>query len=380
MPKPTLPQNPKVLEQRFERVHTTIQDPEREYEILTTLGVGSYGSVYCARARVSGDFVALKVVDLRKNAELEELTAEIQFMQSCKTKYVVSFKASYLWKKKLWIAMDFCQAGSLHDICEISDITLTEAEIAVVMREVLKGLNYLHKNQKIHRDIKAANILLNHDGTVKIADFGVSCEVEPLTQPRRNSVIGTPYWMAPEILEAQVSYDYKVDIWSLGVTALELAKGAPPLSDIQPYRALFQIPTSPPPTLPDPENWSNRFISFLANCLVKDPSLRPSAEQLLKHPFISNAGRITVLQRLVEANLPAIEEYRKDNWERQQNDTKQQPGTGGGAPIGSAYFCKTFASEHNKTTRDKVEALKPLSIQYQLRIIRRLVVPGANFL
>eukprot|EP00808_Paulinella_micropora_P008961 g17927.t1 len=316
--------NASVLEKRFQKVHTTMQDPARQYELGATLGVGSYGAVYEAKERKTGQEVAIKALDLSKQSDLEELEEEISIMQSCDTPHVVKFHGSFLWNSKLWIVMDLCRAGSLHDICDILDITLTEPQIASVCREVLLGLAYLHQNRKIHRDIKAANIMVCSDCAIKIADFGVSCEMKP-QQARRNTVIGTPYWMAPEVLASEVNYDYKVDIWSLGITAMELAKGAPPLSDIHPMRALFKIPSLPSPQLPDPENWSRRFQSFLAACLAKDPASRPSAEELLRDPFIAKAQPVQqVLGQLIGSNLSAIEEFRALAWQQQTQQEEQR--------------------------------------------------------
>eukprot|EP00808_Paulinella_micropora_P013909 g42648.t1 len=300
VPEPTL--------ERFKQLSRE-QDPREVFEILTRLGEGSYGAVYQAKNKTNSKVVALKVLDLSRNTDLEELEREITFMSSCNTPYVVGYEGSYLWENHLWIAMENCGLGSLHDLCEVTDILLTEPQIQVVMREVLTGLAYLHSHKKIHRDIKAANILLTLQGETKLADFGVSCMLSREDE-RRNTMIGTPYWMAPEVLQSNQTYDAKVDVWSLGITALELAKGAPPLSNIHPMRALFKIPQLPPPELPDPENWSKEFVDFLSLCLRKDQNVRPSAAQLLDHPWVKSAGSTQLLLELVKKHAKEVEDYR----------------------------------------------------------------------
>ena len=206
--------------------------------------------------------------------------------------------------------MEYCGAGSICDIMAICDITLSEAEIRVVCKKALQGLDYLHSQQRIHRDIKAGNILLTDAGECKLADFGVSAELTH-SMPKRTTTIGTPYWMAPEVLQGK-GHDGKADIWSLGITAIEMALGEPPLSNVHPMRALFMIPNNDPPTLPTNRKFTRDFHDFLRVCLQKSPDKRPTAEMLLKrHPFITQAGSSSVITRMVERVSPAIEEYRE---------------------------------------------------------------------
>lgn len=174
----------------------------------------------------------------------------------------------------------------------------SEQHIAAVCCAILKGLNYLHSKRKIHRDVKAGNVLLTEDGDVKLADFGVSAQLNN-TISRRQTVIGTPYWMAPEVIQ-ETSYDGKADVWSLGITAIEIAEGKPPLSGIHPMRAIFMIPNKPPPTLSDTEKWSPEFNDFIAQCLIKDSNQRPSAKDLLKHPFIKKAKSTKILSEVID--------------------------------------------------------------------------------
>ena len=201
---------------------------------------------------------------------------------------IVKLYGSYLKDRELWIVMEFCAAGSVADVMRICDACLSEAMIADVCIQVLRGLAYLHGNRKIHRDIKAGNILLTADGKAKLADFGVAGQLAEGVS-KRVTVIGTPFWMAPEVIQ-EVGYGTNADIWSLGITCIEMAEGRPPYHNLHPMRAIFMIPSQPPPSLESESDYSPQFVSFLARCLTKDPSKRPSAEELLEDPFIANAG------------------------------------------------------------------------------------------
>lgn len=205
--------------------------------------------------------------------------------------------------------MEYCEAGSVSDMMAVCRVVFEEPEIATILHSALLGLDYLHKQRKIHRDIKAANILLNGKGESKLADFGVSAQLSE-TITKRRTMIGTPYWMAPEVL-TQASYDTKADIWSLGITAIEIACGAPPLNRIHPMRALVLIPSRPPPTLPNPGDFSENFNDFIAKCLTKDPSKRPSAEELLNHPFIKGSPTILPVNEFAQECIIRLDDYRK---------------------------------------------------------------------
>ncbi|EFO20742.1 STE/STE20/MST protein kinase [Loa loa] len=270
--------------------------PEEVFDVVGKLGEGSYGSVHKAIHKQTGHVLAVKKVPV--DTDLQEIIKEISIMQQCDSKYVVKYYGSYFKNSDLWIVMEYCGAGSVSDIMRIRKKTLNEAEIGAVTRDVLKGLRYLHDLKKIHRDIKAGNILLNAEGHGKLADFGVAGQLTD-TMAKRNTVIGTPFWMAPEVIQ-EIGYDTKADIWSLGITAMEMAEGRPPHADIHPMRAIFMIPTKPPPTLKCEGDWSQDFVDFVGQCLVKNPDERKSAYDLLEHPFVVNASPSTVLLNMID--------------------------------------------------------------------------------
>ncbi|KRX41485.1 Serine/threonine-protein kinase 4 [Trichinella murrelli] len=275
------------------------KQPEEVFDILCKLGEGSYGSVYKAIHKSTGQCLAVKQVPV--DTDLQEIIKEISIMQQCDSPYVVKYYGSYFKNSDLWIVMEYCGCGSVSDIMRLRKQTLNENEIAVILRDVLTGLQYLHSRRKIHRDVKAGNILLNTEGHAKLADFGVAGQLTD-TMAKRNTVIGTPFWMAPEVIQ-EIGYDCKADIWSLGITALEMAEGKPPYADIHPMRAIFMIPTKPPPSFRNPDEWSAEFIDFVSVCLVKNPDDRPSADDLLQHVFICNAKSSSVLIEAVQESL-----------------------------------------------------------------------------
>jgi len=262
------------------------RQPDEVFDIVSKLGEGSYGSVFKAVHKESEQVLAIKQVPV--DTDLQDIIKEISIMQQCVSPYVVRYYGSYFKNTDLWIVMEYCGAGSVSDIMRLRKKTLTEEEIATVLSDTLKGLEYLHLRKKIHRDIKAGNILLNMEGHAKLADFGVAGQLTD-TMAKRNTVIGTPFWMAPEVIQ-EIGYDCVADIWSLGITALEMAEGKPPYGDIHPMRAIFMIPTKPPPTFKDCDRWSPQFIDFVSRCLVKTPEKRATASQLLHSDFIVAAG------------------------------------------------------------------------------------------
>jgi len=281
------------------------RQPEEVFDILCKLGEGSYGSVFQAIHKDSQQILAIKQVPV--DTDLQEIIKEISIMQQCDSPYVVKYYGSYFKNTDLWIVMEYCGAGSVLDIMKLRGLywnfpkgevkPLSEDEIATVMSDTLKGLEYLHLRKKIHRDIKAGNILLNMEGHAKLADFGVAGQLTD-TMAKRNTVIGTPFWMAPEVIQ-EIGYDCVADIWSLGITALEMAEGKAPYAEIHPMRAIFMIPTKPPPSFSQPDKWSPAFIEFVSRCLVKNPDSRATASELLQNEYIKNSKSPEILADMI---------------------------------------------------------------------------------
>ncbi|CAA7393411.1 unnamed protein product [Spirodela intermedia] len=280
----------------------TKEDPTAKYDLLHELGKGSYGAVYKARDIKTSELVAIKVISLSEGEEgYEEIRGEIEMLQQCSHPNVVRYFGSYQGEEYLWIVMEYCGGGSVADLMNITEEPLDEGQIAYICREALKGLSYLHSIFKVHRDIKGGNILLTDQGEVKLGDFGVAAQLTR-TMSKRNTLIGTPHWMAPEVIQ-ESRYDGKVDVWALGVSAIEMAEGFPPRSNVHPMRVLFMISSEPAPMLEDKEKWSLLFHDFVAKCLTKDPRLRPTAVEMLKHKFIEkcNSGASKMLPKIKRA-------------------------------------------------------------------------------
>jgi hypothetical protein len=242
--------------------------------------------------------------------DYEELLKEIEHMNQCESDCIVKYYGSYYFGSELWIAMENCAAGSAADIMKVCGRPFSEAQIAQICLASTKGLSYLHTvMHKIHRDIKAGNLLLNNRGDVKLADFGVTGQMAENT--KRHTVIGTPFWMAPELIQ-EVGYDYKADCWSLGITVIELADTKPPYANIHPMRAIFMIPSKPAPTVEQPAKFSRDFNHFVSQALTKDPAKRPTAALLQKHPFAANAAGPRVLIDIIEEELAIIKRIGRD--------------------------------------------------------------------
>uniref|UniRef100_A0A8C1UT05 non-specific serine/threonine protein kinase n=1 Tax=Cyprinus carpio TaxID=7962 RepID=A0A8C1UT05_CYPCA len=262
----------------------SLRDPAGIFELVEVVGNGTYGQVYKGRHVKTGQLAAIKVMDVTE------------------------------------LVMEFCGAGSITDLVKnTKGNTLKEDWIAYISREILRGLAHLHAHHVIHRDIKGQNVLLTENAEVKLVDFGVSAQLDR-TVGRRNTFIGTPYWMAPEVIACDenpdATYDYRSDLWSCGITAIEMAEGAPPLCDMHPMRALFLIPRNPPPRLKS-KKWSKKFFSFIEGCLVKNYTQRPPTDQLLKHPFIRDQPN----ERQVRIQLKDhLDRCRKKRGERDETE------------------------------------------------------------
>uniref|UniRef100_A0A8D0CJL1 non-specific serine/threonine protein kinase n=1 Tax=Scleropages formosus TaxID=113540 RepID=A0A8D0CJL1_SCLFO len=303
-----------------------LRDPAGIFELVEVVGNGTYGQVYKGRHVKTGQLAAIKVMDVTEEEE-EEIKAEINMLKKYSHhRNIATYYGAFVKKSppghddQLWLVMEFCGAGSVTDLVKnTKGNCLKEDWIAYICREILRGLSHLHAHKVIHRDIKGQNVLLTENAEVKLVDFGVSAQLDR-TVGRRNTFIGTPYWMAPEVIACDENpdstYDYRSDIWSLGITALEMAEGAPPLCDMHPMRALFLIPRNPPPKLKS-KKWSKKFVDFIEGCLVKTYASRPSTEQLLKHSFI----REQPTERQVRIQLKDhIDRTRKKRGEKEETE------------------------------------------------------------
>uniref|UniRef100_A0A7R9U9U8 non-specific serine/threonine protein kinase n=1 Tax=Pinguiococcus pyrenoidosus TaxID=172671 RepID=A0A7R9U9U8_9STRA len=260
------------------------EDPEETYKLIKKLGQGASGKVYEGIHRETEEHWALKMAPID---ELKDLMNEIGLQSMTGHPNIVTFKEAYVTQREVCIVLELMSGGSLTDTLG-PRVNFPEPLIAFVCRETLQALCFMHRNHRLHRDIKSDNILVEPDGRVKVTDFGFAISLTK-EKDKRTSVVGTPYWMAPELIRG-VEYDEKIDVWSLGITAIEMAEGEPPLLNEPPLRALLLITINPSPQLQSPERWSNAFADFLSQCLAIDPDNRASAEELLQHPFIASAG------------------------------------------------------------------------------------------
>ncbi|KAI8803158.1 kinase-like domain-containing protein [Cladochytrium replicatum] len=271
-------------------------DPTTMYTKIKKVGQGASGSVYFAKDNRNGEQVAIKQMDLAAQPRKELIVNEILIMKESQHPNIVNFRDAYLLRGDLWIVMEYMEAGALTDI--IDNNTMNESQIAAVCQEAVRGLHHLHSRDIIHRDIKSDNVLLNADGHVKITDFGF-CAKLTADRGKRATMVGTPYWMAPEVVK-QKEYGPRVDVWSLGIMAIEMIEGEPPYLEEEPLKALYLIATNGTPTLKNPEKLSGVFKNFLGRCLEVDVNKRASTEELLTHPFLKLAAPHTALTPLVK--------------------------------------------------------------------------------
>nr|XP_027214930.1 misshapen-like kinase 1 [Penaeus vannamei] len=324
-----------------------LKDPAGIFDLIEVVGNGTYGQVYKGRHTKTGQLAAIKVMDVTEDEE-EEIKLEINVLKKFSHhRNIATYYGAFIKKSppgkddQLWLVMEYCGAGSVTDLVKSTKgQSLKEEWIAYISREILRGLAHLHSNKVIHRDIKGQNVLLTDNAEVKLVDFGVSAQLDR-TIGRRNTFIGTPYWMAPEVIACdenpEATYDNRSDLWSLGITALEMAESQPPLCDMHPMRALFLIPRNPPPRLKSSKKWSKKFHSFIDSVLVKDYHQRTYTDQLLKHPFIRDQPterqvRIQLKDHIDRCKKHKQKADREESFNYSGSDNEEEETTQAGEP------------------------------------------------
>ncbi|XP_071975585.1 serine/threonine-protein kinase TAO2 isoform X1 [Engystomops pustulosus] len=304
-------------------------DPEKLFADLREIGHGSFGAVYFARDIRNNEVVAIKKMSYsgkQSNEKWQDIIKEVKFLQKLRHPNTIEYKGCYLREHTAWLVMEYC-LGSASDLLEVHKKPLQEVEIAAITHGALQGLAYLHTHNMIHRDVKAGNILLTEPGLVKLGDFGSASIVAPA-----NSFVGTPYWMAPEVILAmdEGQYDGKVDVWSLGITSIELAERKPPLFNMNAMSALYHIAQNESPVLQS-NHWSEYFRNFVDSCLQKIPQDRPSSDMLLKHRFLQRERPQTVIMELIQRTKDAVRELDNLQYRKMKKilfqDTQNGPNT-----------------------------------------------------
>lgn len=358
--------NVNVLDADTQDELSRCNNPDEVVALDIVLGKGSFGKVYKGRIRKTNHVCAVKQVNLDEEDDIDEIALEVNFLASLRCPFITEYYGSVVDNRDytLWILMEYCGGGSCADL--IKSQPFREDHIAVVMRDTLRGLEYLHKQRKVHRDIKAANILLTTEGDVKLADFGVSGEMG-LSIKKMRSFVGTPYWMAPEVI-SKAGYDYKADIWSLGITALELADGSPPLSGLSPMKALSVIPDRECPSLPSGNFFSELFREFIDACMSKDPDSRPSASQLLTLKFVRTTKRPSILVPLIQQHQKFVRKLKPAQkrvlnappYKDEQTAWDFSSDTTTPSPLISAVSASTFTTAYTDAAEQEADWASPV--------------------
>ncbi|XP_023171257.2 serine/threonine-protein kinase 10 isoform X2 [Drosophila hydei] len=354
-------------EAKKKRLYNNIKmdtDPKELWEMVGELGDGAFGKVYKAQHKEHKRFAAAKMCTLEDEENLSDHMVEIDILSEIKHPNIVELYEAFSIDDKLWMLIEYCDGGALDSIMVELDKALTEPQIAYVCKHMTEGLTFLHKNKVIHRDLKAGNVLLTMEGGVKLADFGVSAKNKH-TMQKHDTFIGTPYWMAPELVLCETfrdnPYDHKVDIWSLGITLIELAQMEPPNSEMSPMRVLLKIQKSEPPKLDHPNRWSKEFNDFLKKSLVKDPQQRPSTDVLLQHGFINcNLDAKPIKDLLLEYKAEVVEEVVDDEAEEPRNSALQLDLDDDSASLQSQDIDK-LPGTPTSISRDSKEQFQPSS-------------------
>lgn len=379
-------------EQRRRKLYNNIkfdEDPEQTWTLVGELGDGSFSKVYKAEHKPSGRLAAAKICELKNEDELQDLNVEIDILSACRHPNIVELIEAYYYESRLWMLIEFCEGGAVDSIMNELEKPLTEPQIRYICHELCQGLTFLHQNKVIHRDLKAGNVLLTLGGDVKIADFGVSAKNKHTLQ-KRDSFIGTPYWMAPETIQCETvrdnPYDYKADIWSLGITLIEFAQRDPPHHDMSPVRVLLKIQKGEPPKLDFPSRYSKEFSDFLAICLQKDPTKRPNANELLEHPFVRDSTDVKPVRDLIlEFKADIFEEVEEEGSDKgsekgseKNNHQAASPSVSSAAsPVASTNSRKKYQAPQPPVTPQSQQSEQSLKTRRKtLTRTRKFVIDG----